>query len=303
MIGWLGRGLGQFGSDVAAGRDIAQQRTFDIAKQRLDTLKGQLDLQTLQKQLAQMGQPQPAGVQKLPSGGLGGVTFDPTTGTYSIQTLAPGAPPEPKFSSLQQAAAYYLQKGDYEKLKTVNDEIDRTKTAQKPAEIKDPFELWRSQNANAPVADYFKLQEQYKKPAGEGGIKTPFELWRQNHPKGTYEEWLGASKQEDRTDATRAVTTVLNAQKSLQSLEAGIQKSNKTFSVWNPKTWGTDPALTALTQQAVDDYQAKKQDAVEKLTDAGMPIPAWLNSSGGGGSTVPPPNVPPPPGFVPNKGS
>jgi hypothetical protein len=303
----IARSIGQFGSDIGQGYDInldwkqrLQNLAFQQAKQKQDALMAPLQLAELQQRIRQMQNPQAAGVEKLPGGGLGGVTFK--DGVYSIQNLAPGAPLEPKFSTLQAAAAYYLQKGDFEKLKTVNDEIERTKTQQKPsAGPKDAFELWQSQNPKASVADWLKLQEQYKKQPGEGGTKTPFELWRAQNPKGTYEQWMQASKQEDRGDAIKSVTAVMNAQKSLQSLETGIQKSNKTFSVWNPRTWGTDPALTAITQQAVNDYEAKRQDAVAKLTDAGMPVPAWLTQASGGPQNIPPPTVPPPSGFVLNK--
>lgn len=273
--------MGQ-GYDINLGwRERLQNIAIQNARQKLEDLKGPLEIQEIQQRLKQMKQPQQAGIVKGVGGETSGVTFDPQTGTYSVKTLIPGAPPEPKFPNLQAAAAYYLQRGDVEKLKLVNDEIERTKTPQKPAEIKDPFELWRAQNPTASVADWLKLQEKYKKTGAEGGVKTPFELWKLNNPKGTYDQWIQASKQQDRGDATKAVTTALNAQKSLQSLEVGIQKSNKAFSIWNPKTWGTDPALTALAQQALDDYKQKQQDAVEKLTDAGMPIPAWLGGATG----------------------
>jgi len=92
---------------------------------------GPLQIQEIQQQLKQLNQVQPAGVEKLPSGAISGVTFDPNTGTYSLQNLAPGAPPEPKFPTLQAAAAYYLQKGDWDKLKQVNDEIAKTKPPDK----------------------------------------------------------------------------------------------------------------------------------------------------------------------------
>lgn len=286
-MSWLGRSIGDFGSQVGQGFDInlgwrerLQAMALQNARQKLADLIGPLQVQELQQKLKQMQQPQAAGIEKLPSGGIGGFTFDPQTGTYGFQSLVPGAPAEPKFPTLQAAAAYYLQKGDFEKLKAVNDEIERTKAQAKPTEIKDPFELWRQQNPNTSVADWLKLQEKYKKTA-EGGTKTPFELWIQQHPKGTYDEWIQASKQEDRADATKAVNVALNAQKSLQSLEVGIQKANSKFSIWDPKTWGADPALNAIAQQAVEDYNQKRQDAVEKLTDAGLPVPSWLNSTKG----------------------
>jgi|HubBroStandDraft_2_1064218.scaffolds.fasta_scaffold00006_36 hypothetical protein len=97
------------------------------ARQKLADVMGPLQIAEIQQKLKQMNQVQPAGIEKLPTGAISGVTFDPNTGTYSLQNLSPGAPPEPKFTTLQAAAAYYLQKGDFEKLKLVNDEIAKTK--------------------------------------------------------------------------------------------------------------------------------------------------------------------------------
>ena len=99
---------------------------FEAARQKIAALMGPLQLQELQQRLKQMQQPQQAGVVPLPGGGRGGVTFNPADSAYSIQTLVPGAPPEPKFPNLKAAAAYYLEKGDFEKLKLVNDEITKT---------------------------------------------------------------------------------------------------------------------------------------------------------------------------------
>lgn len=197
-MGWLGRGLGQFGSDVGTGWDInqqwkarTQQMAMEQARQKIAMMQAPLQLQELQQRIKAMQNPQPAGVEKLPAGGLGGVTFQ--NGVYSIQNLAPGAPPEPKFASLQQAAAYYLQKGDFEKLKAVNDEIEKARAQKAPPSPKDAFELWQSQNPKASVADWLKLQEKFKKPGGEGGEKTPFELWKAQNPKGAYQDWINAS--------------------------------------------------------------------------------------------------------------
>lgn len=294
-MGWLGRGIGDFGSQVGQGYDInlgwkerLQNMALQNARQKLEDLKGPLELQELQQRLKQMKAPQQAGIVKGVGGETSGVTFDPTTGTYSIKTLIPGAPPEPKFPNLQAAAAYYLQKGDFEKLKAVNDEIDRTKTPPKPSQEKAETQIFggyrwqfdpegKIKGTRDPTGQWVRLG--LAKEAGTGNEEnTPFKLWMQTtKPEDrTLPNWLQASKQLDRGDATKAVSTVLNAQKSLQSLEVGIQKSNKMFSIWNPKTWGSDPALNAIAKQALDDYNEKRQDAVAKLTDAGMPVPAWL---------------------------
>ena len=180
-MGWLGRGVGDFGSQVGQGYDInldwktrLQNLAMQNAKQKLEDLKGPLEVQEIQQRLKQMKSPQPAGIVKGVGGETSGVTFDPATSTYSVKTLIPGTMPEPKFPTLQAAAAYYLQKGDFEKLKLVNDEMDRNKKAAPGP--KDAFELWQSQNPGHPIAEWLKLQEQYKKTGSEG--KAPSE-WDQ----------------------------------------------------------------------------------------------------------------------------
>ncbi len=319
-MGWFGRGIGDFGSQVGQGFDInlgwkerLQNMAMEQARQKLADLKGPLELQELQQRIKQMKSPQPEGIVKGVGGETSGVTFDPATSTYSIKTLIPGAPVEPKFANLQAAAAYYTQHGDWEKLKLINDEIDRNKPPAKSTEPKAETQIFGGYRWQLDPDQKIKGQRDktgqwvrlgLAKEAGSGSEEnTPFKLWMQTTPPKdrTLDNWLQASKQLDRTDATKAVTAVMNAQKALQSLEVGIQKSNKAFSIWNPNTWGTDPALTAIAQQATDDYNQKRQDAVEKLTDAGMPIPSWLNPAGAGGASIPPPSVPPPPGFVVNK--
>jgi hypothetical protein len=301
-VSWLGRGIGDFGSQVGQGYDInlgwkerLQNMALQNARQKLADLKGPLELQELQTRIKQMQSPQPAGIVKGAGGETSGVTFDPATSTYSIKTLIPGAPQEPKFPTLQAAAAYYLQKGDFEKLKLVNDEIDRNKTQKTPAGPKDPFELWLSQNPNGSVADWLKLQEKYKKTGAEGGTKTPFELWMATHPKGTYDEWLQSSKQEDRVDATKAVTNAMNAFKNYQAQNAAVQKYSQAVPIYKP--WQHFTGQSELEKQAAaakNDYDMKRQDAIEKLQNAGMDVPQWL-LNGGQGTGAPPP----PPGFHP----
>ena len=300
-MGWLGRGLGSFGSDVGTGYDInlgwrerLQQMAMENARQKLADLKGPLELQELQTKIKQMQSPQPAGIVKGAGGETSGVTFDPATSTYSIRTLIPGAAPEPKFSSLQSAAAYYLQRGDLEKLKLVNDEMDRNKKA--APEPKDAFELWRAQNPQASVADWLRLQEKYKKTGAEGGTKTPFELWMVQHPKGTYDQWANESKQTDRTDATKAVTNAMNAFKSFQAIQSDALKNASHFNWLGKGKYSTEEAQSRM-DVAQKDLDEKRQDAIEKLTDAGMPIPTWLQQGGTTGA----PNVPPPPGFQLNR--
>lgn len=192
-MGWVGRSLGDFGSQVGQGYDInlgwkerLENMAMEQARQKLADLKGPLEVQEIQQRLKQMKSPQPAGIVKGVGGETSGVTFDPATSTYSVKTLIPGTMPEPKFPTLQAAAAYYLQKGDFEKLKLVNDEMDRNKKAA-PDPTND-FELWRVQNPGVPVVEWLKLQERYKK-TGDG--KSPSE-WDQR-----IVNWLAANKMKD----------------------------------------------------------------------------------------------------------
>ena len=115
-----------------------------------------------------------------------------------------------------------------------------------------------------------------KEPGTDTGGKTPFELWQRLNPKGTYDDWIKVSKQEDRGDAASAVKDAMASYSKMQSLDATASKTNRQFSMWNPKTWFDDPALGALAQQASGDYEQKRIDAVSKLTNAGMPVPSWL---------------------------
>lgn len=108
-MGWIGRSIGDFGSQVGGGYDInlgwkerLQNMAMQQARQKIADMQASLQLQEFQQRIKQMSAPQFQGTAKTP--GL-----------------------EPKFPNLQAAAAYYLQKGDFEKLKLVNDEIEKTK--------------------------------------------------------------------------------------------------------------------------------------------------------------------------------
>jgi hypothetical protein len=121
-VSWLGRGLGDFGSQVGQGYDInlgwkerLQGLAMEQARQKNADMKNALDMQELQTRIKQMQSPQPAGIVKGPGGEESGVTWDPITSTYSAKTLIPGAPPEPKFKTPLEAMTYYAQKGDAER--------------------------------------------------------------------------------------------------------------------------------------------------------------------------------------------
>lgn len=296
-FGAFGRSIGDFGNQVGQGSDIAQayrarqqQMAIEAARQKIASLMAPLQLQELQQLLRQMQQPQPAGIERGPNNALSGATWNPTTGKYELQPLAPGQAPTPKITTPFEAWRSENPNGTIE---------DWFKASQKPSkEPTDLFQVWRQQNPNASVSDWLKLQEKYKKTQGENAEKTPFELWKAQNPKGTYEQWIQQSKQVDRTDATKAATAAMNAFRNYQQIQSDALKNASHFNWLGKGKYSTDEA-----QQRVDaakkDLDDKRQDAIDKLTAAGMEIPAWLRDQGGSGSATP--TIPPPPGFQVNK--
>lgn len=107
-MGWLGRSLGQFGSDIGTGHDIAldwKQREQDMrmkaAQQKLEELMLPLKIQEINARVAEMTQPKPAGLVGTRGGGQAGVTFQPGKG-YSLQPLEEGADPAAVKSQIQK---------------------------------------------------------------------------------------------------------------------------------------------------------------------------------------------------------
>ena len=96
-MGWLGRSLGQFGSDVGTGVDISknwaerdQQMKIAAARQKMQELMLPLQLQQLQGEIAKMNNPQFRGTVGTSGGGVGAIMTSPT-GQPSITPLQPGA--------------------------------------------------------------------------------------------------------------------------------------------------------------------------------------------------------------------
>jgi hypothetical protein len=88
-----------------------------------------------------------------------------------------------------------------------------------------------------------------------------------------------------RADATKAVTEAINAFKNYQSQQTGAQKIGMASHWYSPGTWGQEAAAKPRVDEALQDLEGKRQDAVQKLKDAGMPIPQWLNQPIGGSPT------------------
>lgn len=159
-MGWLGRGLGDFGSAVGQGYDInlgwkerLQQMALANARQKLEDLMGPLQLQELQTRIKQMQGTQPAGIEKGATGALSGIKWNPKTQQYEMQELAPGGPSTTKITT--------------------------------------PFEAWRAENPNAPLTDWFKLERPPQKiPEGYEDIKTDRNgnLWGTRKDNGKFEQ-------------------------------------------------------------------------------------------------------------------
>lgn len=95
-MGWVGRSLGDFGSQVGVGRDIAQdyrarqqQMAMEQARQKLADLMGPLQLADLQQKIKQASVPQFEGTANLPGGGVGAIQRDPNTGAITMPNLVP----------------------------------------------------------------------------------------------------------------------------------------------------------------------------------------------------------------------
>jgi hypothetical protein len=98
-MSWLGRSLGDFGSQAGQGADIAQnwkQRDLEMklaqVRQKIQEAMLPLQIQDLQQRIKLAGQPQPAGFVNTPGGGTSGVMFDPSNPSkaFSSQSLIPG---------------------------------------------------------------------------------------------------------------------------------------------------------------------------------------------------------------------
>jgi len=94
-MSWLGRSLGEFGSQIGQGHDIAldwrqreQAMKLAAARAKLEELLGPLQLEELRMRLKEMGEAKPEGVISTPGGGSAGLTFQ--GGKYGVQQLEPG---------------------------------------------------------------------------------------------------------------------------------------------------------------------------------------------------------------------
>lgn len=156
-MGWLGRGIGDFGSQIGQGHDInlgwkerLQNMALQNARQKQSDLKNALDMQELQQRIKQMGAPQFKGTTELPGGGIGAISVDPTSGQPSVKPLVP-----PRVTA-DTARQYITQEKEKlpENEKFFADSLltQLTSLNADPAKVVDQFQQYLSRRAERPLA-------------------------------------------------------------------------------------------------------------------------------------------------------
>ena len=341
-MGWLGRGIGNFGEQVGEASDInqdfrarQQQMAFEAARQKIAAMMAPLQLQQLQQQIKQMGQPTYEGTASLPGGGTGAITFDRGTGTAKVNPLVPSyITPDAVGRQIltgRQSLAPNDQAYADQLLGALRMGVD-------PSKVMEEWQRFfagtsKAQKQKPPVVDVNKGTVSIFDPFGnatelpiydaKGGINPnlPKEVQplvaSQVSAVGVKEKQKQADEAENsqrildrmqasedfrakqtataqqRADATKAVTEAINAFKNYQSQTAGAQKIGMASHWFYPSTWGQQPIATERADEAKQDLEAKRQDAIQKLKDARMSVPTWLTQQIGAGSPTDLPGVTP----------
>jgi hypothetical protein len=164
-MGWLGRGLGQFGSDLGEAKDIRQRwqdQYLDMlmknAAYKQQQLTAPLQLQELQQRVNQMGKPVAEGTTGTPGGGMAGITYDPTTGKYGTQNIfGPTVTPQ-SVSAIIQEGKKSLSAPDQNVADSLLSELGM---GSDPAKVMDKWNSFyqgaaKSQKQKPPVVDVAK---------------------------------------------------------------------------------------------------------------------------------------------------
>lgn len=158
-MGWFGnfaRTAGSVGNDVSNARMANDQLAVQAAKDRLAQIMSQLQIQDIQNRLSEFGQVKPSGVERGPAGELTGIVFNPKTGKYESQPLAPGNAPaeidKEKFRNqlLQQANDPNASPIEKKVLTGLITSLDSGMTPEKVAEDYNRFLVSRSETGTGP---------------------------------------------------------------------------------------------------------------------------------------------------------
>jgi hypothetical protein len=313
-MGAFGRAIGNFGSQVGeasqfneAFRQRQAQANADLAMQKLQQSMFPLQMQELKQRIASQQQQQSLApwqsfTTRNPDGSVEQGLYNIQTGDKKIISKSIG---QAKYTNTRvddkgQLVGTNSNTG-LEEIISLPDGVKFAVPGEKREEV--PHETifggykWKFdpekkiQGKRDPTGQYVQLGLAKEPGAAADTPKTPFDLWKQGHPGGTYEQWQDSSKQDVRVDATKAVTNALAAYKNYQAQVNNSQRVAASSHWYSPGTWGSGDVSKASVDGAAIDLELKRQDAIDKLTQAGMPVPAWLtNPIGGSGAIPPPPN-------------
>ena len=324
-MGWFGRGLGDFGSQVGQGYDInldwktrLQNLAIQNARQKLEDLMGPLQVQELQTRLRQMQQPQWEGTVNTPGGGVGAITRNPNTGATGMNPLVPAyitpdavgrqilngrqsLSPQDQFYADQLLGELQMG-GDPQKV--LDKWLQFVPSAVKSQKQKPP--VVDVNKGTVAVYDAFGNGTEYPIYDAKGNVNPnlPPDIQKlvtsQVSAQGVLDQRKAADEERrnqemlDRMQksedfragqtasadkikaATTAVTEAISAFTKYQAANTGQQKITTTSHWFEPWTWGRTDLFQPGVDEAKTDAEGKRQDAIQKLKDAGMPVPDWL---------------------------
>lgn len=324
-MGWFGRGLGDFGSNVGEGyainldwRQKLQNLAMEQARQKIQDVQAPLQLQLLQEQLKKLQQPTYEGTASMPGGGLGAITYDQNTGTPKINPLIPSyitpdavgrqilngrqsLSPQDQFYADQLMGE--LQMG-VDPSKVLDKWLQFVPSAVKAQKQKPPvvdvnkgtvavfdafgngteypiYDAKGNVNPNLPpdiqqlvASQVSAVNEREKLKANDEERRNQQILDRMNKSE---EFRAGQTTAADKNKAaTLAVNEAINAFTKYQAASKGQQTVDMNSHWFEPWTWGRTGLFQPGVDEAKTDAEGKRVDAIQKLKDAGMPVPAWL---------------------------
>jgi hypothetical protein len=325
LIGWIGRGLGDFGAQTGQAYDLnldwktrLQNLAMEQARQKIQDVQAPLQLQLLQEQLKKLQQPTYEGTASMPGGGLGAITYDQNTGTPKINPLIPSyitpdavgrqilngrqsLSPQDQFYADQLMGE--LQMG-VDPSKVLDKWLQFVPSAVKAQKQKPPvvdvnkgtvavfdafgngteypiYDAKGNVNPNLPpdiqqlVASQVSAQNTVdQRKANDEERRSQQVLDRMNKSEEFRQKQVDAATAEK--DANTAVSEFINAFTKYRSASDNQSKVSAASRLYNPFTWGNAKLFQPGVDDAQIDAEGKRVDAIQKLKDAGMPVPAWL---------------------------